>query len=137
MTGPGDLPATRREALALALDAYTTVTLTAEAVAAEQTYVAALAATGRSRLARAAGSAPDVPLSPEAAGAVVAAAREAGRIADPNRAIDWLSTFPAIVELALRAGSGSGGAGATPGRAGASAGSGAAAGAGAGGGQGA
>jgi hypothetical protein len=34
-------------------------------------------------------------------GAVDAAIEEAGRIADPHRAIDWLSTFPQVVLLAL------------------------------------
>jgi len=114
---PGDLPATRGEALAIALDAYATLTLAGEAVSDEWTYVAALAAAGRSRLARAAGPRPDALLPREVATAVVVVALEAGRIADPHRAIDWLSTFPAVVELAL-AGPGDGAAAPSPDRAG-------------------
>ena len=46
---------------------------------------------------------PDGPLAPDRAAAVDAACAEVGRITDPHRAIDWLSTFPAVVELALAA----------------------------------
>ena len=110
MPGLDELPATRGEALALALDAYEELGLVAEAVADEWTYVSQLGATGRARLARAAGSRPDVPLATDAATAVAAAAAEICLIADPHRAIDWLSTFPAVVELSL-SGSPAGGPG--------------------------
>jgi hypothetical protein len=106
---PVTLPATRGDALALALDAYEALALVAETVADEWTYVSGLAAAGRVRIARATGSPPELPLAVERATAVVTAAAEARRIVDPHRAIDWLSTFPAVVELALGAGSRSGG----------------------------
>jgi hypothetical protein len=40
-------------------------------------------------------------MSGERAGAIDAAIEEIGRIVDPHRAIDWLSTFPDLVALAL------------------------------------
>jgi hypothetical protein len=101
---PDELPATRGDALALALDAYAALGLVAEEIVDEWTYVSGLAATGRARLTRAAGSTPDVPLPADAARAVATAAAEVRLIADPHRAIDWLSTFPAVVELALGTG---------------------------------
>ena len=55
----------------------------------------ALAEAGRGRLRAAAGPDPEAALPPDRGAAVAAAADEAGRIADPHRAIDWLSTFPA------------------------------------------
>jgi hypothetical protein len=41
------------------------------------------------------------PLTPEAEAAVDEAIAEIGLIVDPHRAIDWLSTFPHVVGLAL------------------------------------
>jgi hypothetical protein len=99
-----ELPATRGDALALSLDAYAALGLLAETIADEWTYVSGLAATGRARLSRAAGPATDAPLEVDAARAVVTAAAEVRLITDPHRAIDWLSTFPAVVELALGTG---------------------------------
>ena len=49
-------------------------------------------------LARARGA---EPASPEVVTAVELAADECAHIADPHRAIDWLSTFPQVVLLAL------------------------------------
>jgi hypothetical protein len=72
-----------------------------EEIEDEWTYVTALAETGRRRIRAAAGSDPSAPLDPVIGLAVVAACAEAGRIVDPHRAIDWLSTFPAVVELGL------------------------------------
>ena len=46
---------------------------------------------------------PAAPLAPDRGAAVAAACAETARIVDPHRAIDWLSTFPAVVELALAA----------------------------------
>ncbi len=72
-----------------------------ETIEDEWTYVTALASAGRARLRAAAGLVPAAPLAPDRAAAVAAACEEVSRIVDPHRAIDWLSTFPAIVELAL------------------------------------
>ena len=107
MSDPDQLPPTRADALSLALDAYEALALVGEEVADEWIYVSALADAGRARLTRAAGQRPELPLARTEATAVAAAAAEVHRIADPHRAIDWLSTFPAVVELALGAAPGS------------------------------
>ena len=41
------------------------------------------------------------PIDPAAAAAIEGAIAEVGRIGDPHRAIDWLSTYPQIVLVAL------------------------------------
>jgi hypothetical protein len=41
------------------------------------------------------------PVDPASARAVDLAIEEAGLVTDPHRAIDWISTFPQIVRLAL------------------------------------
>jgi len=94
-------PASRGAALALALAAVDGLADLGETIEDEWTYVTALAEAGRSRLRAAAGRDAAAPLGREAADAVVAACAEVARIDDPHRAIDWLSTFPAVVELAL------------------------------------
>jgi hypothetical protein len=43
----------------------------------------------------------DEPADPAAERAVELASEEAGLITDPHRAIDWLSTYPELVALAL------------------------------------
>jgi hypothetical protein len=92
---------TRGAALASALAALDRLAALGEDVEDEWTYVTALAEAGRTRLRTAAGPDQGAPLAPARAAAVAAAANEAARITDPHRAIDWLSTFPAVVELAL------------------------------------
>ncbi len=89
----GDLLATALAGLALLAEL-------GETIEDEWTYVTKLAEMGRARL-RAAVPDPGARVSPATAAAIEALAGEAGRIADPHRAIDWLSTFPAVAELAL------------------------------------
>jgi len=114
-------PATRGEALAAALAALDALAELGETIEDEWTYVTALAEAGRSRLRAAAGIDSAALLAPDRGAAVVAACAETARIVDPHRAIDWLSTFPAVVELALGVpgaapgGSFGGAPGATPG----------------------
>ena len=96
-------PATRGTALAAALVAIEALAETGETIEDEWTYVTALAEVGRSRLRAAAGVDAAAPLPSDRGLAVAAACAETARIVDPHRAIDWLSTFPAIVELALAA----------------------------------
>jgi len=100
-----DIPpaATRGAALAAALVALERLDEVGESIEDEWSYVTALAEAGRSRLRTAAGVDPATPLDPDRAVAVAAACAEIARIVDPHRAIDWLSTFPAVVELALGA----------------------------------
>lgn len=95
--------ATRGAALAAALAALEALAELGETIEDEWTYVTALAEAGRSRLRAAVGVVPAAPLAPERGAAVAAACAEMSRIGDPHRAIDWLSTFPAVIELALGA----------------------------------
>ena len=111
---PSRVPAaTRGAALAAALVALERLAELGESIEDEWTYVTALAEAGRSRLRAAAGIDTAAPLAPRLGAAVTAACAETARIVDPHRAIDWLSTFPAIVELALAAPDGGPGAPAT------------------------
>jgi hypothetical protein len=105
--------ATRSAALAAALAALEALAELGETIEDEWTYVTALAEAGRSRLRAAAGAVPGALLALDRGAAVAAACVEASRIADPHRAIDWLSTFPAVVELALGTPDGAPGAGPT------------------------
>lgn len=104
-------PATRGTVLTAALTAFDALAELGETIEDEWTYVTALAEAGRSRLRAAAGADPEAPLAPERATAVAAACAETARITDPHRAIDWLSTFPAVVALALGTPDGAGPAG--------------------------
>jgi hypothetical protein len=84
-----------------AITAYDTLTEVGEAVDDEWTYIDDLSSSWRARLdevgrARA-GSAAD----PETGIAIERAIEEVGSIDDPHQAIDWLSTFPQVVLLAL------------------------------------
>jgi hypothetical protein len=89
------------DALERASAAYADLGELGEAVEDEWSYVTDLAATWVARLdavsaARGAEAVDDATL-----GAIDAAVEELGQIADPHRAIDWLSTFPQVVLLAL------------------------------------
>lgn len=70
-------------------------------VADEWQYVTDLAAAWTARLKVVSAQRGPEPIGPAVAAALEAAALEARRIADPHRAIDWLSTFPQIVLVAL------------------------------------
>lgn len=72
-----------------------------EAIDDAWTYVTDLAAAQRRRLDEIADRRAGERLATDRAAAIRLAIEEAGRIADPHRAIDWLSTFPDIVALAL------------------------------------
>ncbi len=98
---PDPATATRGAALTAALSALDALAELGEAIEDEWTYVTALADAGRARIRAAAGGDLDGPLAPDRAAAVEAASAETARITDAHRAIDWLSTFPAVVELAL------------------------------------
>ena len=92
---------TRGGALAAALAALDGLAELGETIEDEWTYVTGLTEAGRARLRAAAGSDLATPLPAERALAVATACAEVARITDPHRATDWLSTFPAVVELAL------------------------------------
>ncbi len=95
------VPTTRAEALSTALAALDALAELGETIEDEWSYVTALAEAGRARIRSATGPASSAALEPDRGVAVAAACAEVARITDPHRAIDWLSTFPAVVELAL------------------------------------
>ncbi len=77
-----------------------------EQVEDEWQYVADLRTVYRGRLSAVAselGARRDFTVTPELVAAVDAAVEETALIADPHRAIDWLSTLPQVVLLALGA----------------------------------
>jgi hypothetical protein len=88
-------------AVSRSLDALDALGLLGEAIDDEWSYVTDLVAAQRARLEAIDRRRGPDPLTVERATAVDLAIEEAGRIADPNRAIDWLSTFPDLVALAL------------------------------------
>jgi hypothetical protein len=95
MTGP-----TIHDTLILALDAYDRLGLLGEDIEDEWTYVTDLGAVWRARLEAVDASRGHEPAG-VAASAIDRAIAEVDTIEDPHRAIDWLSTFPQVVLLAL------------------------------------
>ena len=84
-----------------ALQAYAGLGELGESIEDEWSYVNDLAQSWEQRLAEVAADRP-ADVAPEAvAVAVDRAIHEIGLIEDPHRAIDWLSTFPQVVLLAL------------------------------------
>jgi hypothetical protein len=73
----------------------------AEADEEEWVYVNDLATAWRARLEACAAARGGEALAPIEQAAVERAIEEAGRISDPYRAVDWLSTFPQVVLTAL------------------------------------
>jgi len=89
------------ELIEAALTAYRALGELGEAVADEWQYVNDLVAVHSADLRSLAAASPGAEASPAAARAVQLAIEEIGLIEDPHRAIDWLSTFPQLVRLAL------------------------------------
>jgi hypothetical protein len=87
--------------IARALAAYDTLTALGEEIEDEWSYVNDLATAWRDRLEEVAGANAGAAIAPAADAAVDRAIDEIGLITDPHRAIDWLSTFPQVVLLAL------------------------------------
>ena len=79
-----------------ALDAYEALAALAEDVEDEWTYVTDLSAAWRARIESVIAVRGGEPLDAAALAAVERAIEEIGRISDPHRAIDWLSTFPQV-----------------------------------------
>jgi hypothetical protein len=84
-----------------ALDAYAQLAELGEEVEDEWSYIQDLTEAWRARFAGVVAQRGDDPLEPEVVAAVEAAIDEIARIADPHRAIDWLSTFPQVTLVAL------------------------------------
>ena len=89
------------DAIERALSAYAELTELGEDVEEERSYVNDLASAWRDHLEVVALARAGVSLDPVVDAAIDRAIDEIGRITDPHRAIDWLSTFPQVVLLAL------------------------------------
>ena len=92
-----DLTAAIEHALAALGD----LTSLGEEVDDEWQYVQDLAGSWRDRLELVAAGRGTEPLAPDAGSALMRLAGEARLVDDPHRAIDWLSTFPQAVLVAL------------------------------------
>ena len=92
---------TIRDLIDRALDAYAVLEELGEEIEDEWSYVADLSDAWRTRLDAIAAHHGAADASDEAGAAVDLAIDEIGRIEDPHRAIDWLSTFPQVVLLAI------------------------------------
>ena len=95
------MPATVADLVRRALAGFDALAATAEPVADEWQYVTDLDTVWRARLTRGRRRPRRRAGDPEAEAAIEALVAEAGRIADPHRAIDWLSTLPQVALAAL------------------------------------
>ena len=95
------MAATVSEAILEASTAYVALAELGETVEDEWSYVTDLTTAWRARFDAVAGARADEAIDPDTAAAVDAAIDEIAAIADPHRAIDWLSTFPQVILLAL------------------------------------
>ena len=89
------------DAIAAARPAYDDLTALAEDVEDEWSYVNDLAAAWTERFDAVAEARGHEPAGAGVAAAVPALAAEVARLDDPHRAIDWLSTFPQVLLIAL------------------------------------
>jgi hypothetical protein len=92
---------TIREAIGRSLDAYVALEELGEQIEDEWSYVTDLTDAWRTRLDEVVAQRGEAEASDEISVAVDLAIDEIGRIGDPHRAIDWLSTFPQVVLAAL------------------------------------
>ena len=95
------MPATVDDLVQRALAAFDALAATAEPVADEWQYVTDLDTVWRARLTAVATARGGEAATAETDAAISALANEAGGIADPHRAIDWLSTLPQVALAAL------------------------------------
>jgi hypothetical protein len=89
------------DAITAASAAYDELLERAEDVEDEWSYVNDLADAWRARLADVADARGGGPAGSGVADAVAALSAEARAIDDPHRAIDWLSTFPQVLRIAV------------------------------------
>ena len=92
---------TIQDAIGRALDAYESLSSLGETIDDEWTYVTDLASAWQDRLGAVAAARGSEAIDPVTAAAIDRAIDEVGRIEDPHRAIDWLSTFPQVILVAL------------------------------------
>ena len=93
--------ATVGDVIAGALAAYEVLLAKGEAIEDEWSYVNDLATAWRDRLGVVAAARGAEPAPPGVPAAVARACAEIDLITDPHRAIDWLSTFPQVLLVAL------------------------------------
>jgi len=94
-------PETIRDAIDRAGSAYDALAGLGEEIEDEWSYVTDLSEAWRTRFEAVVAARGDEALFAAATLAVDRAIDEIGRIEDPHRAIDWLSTYPQVVLLAL------------------------------------
>jgi len=92
---------TIRTALEPALEAYAALASLGEEIEDEWSYVNDLADAWRDRLESVLDRRGDTVATDAEAAAIERAIEETGLISDPHRAIDWLSTFPQVVLVAV------------------------------------
>jgi hypothetical protein len=92
---------TIHEAIGRSLDAYVVLEELGEQIEDEWSYVADLTDAWRTRLDEVVAHRGEAETPDETSVAIDLAIDEIGRIQDPQRAIDWLSTFPQVVLAAL------------------------------------
>jgi hypothetical protein len=88
-------------AIERALEAYAALAVLGEEIDDEWSYVQDLSEAWRGRLEAVVAVRGDEAVDPLVDEAIDRAIDEIGRIEDPHRAIDWLSTFPQVTLLAL------------------------------------
>jgi len=98
---PADLPTTVRTAIDRAIASCEALGLLGEDVEDEWQYVQDLGGAWLIRLDDSAAARGDDAISAEVGAAIDRACAEAALITDPHRAIDWLSTLPQVVLVAL------------------------------------
>lgn len=84
-----------------ATEAYAALELLGEEIEDEWTYVTDLEAAWLARLGEVRSARGPERVEPATAAAIDRAIEEIGLVRDPHRAIDWLSTFPQVVLVAL------------------------------------
>jgi hypothetical protein len=89
------------DAIAAAQPAYDALADLAEDVEDEWSYINDLAGAWRERLEEVSAARGHEPAARFVAAAIDALATEAAAVDDPHRAIDWLSTYPQVVLIAL------------------------------------
>ena len=89
-------------ALDRALEAYGALSELGESIDDEWSYVNDLGDAWRARLEAVDATRGEEPIGDEVEMAIDRAIEEVGLIEDAHRAIDWLSTFPQVVLIALR-----------------------------------
>jgi hypothetical protein len=103
MSEEARVPVTLASIVGRAIAGYEDLVRIGEEVEDEWAYVSDLSAAWSKRLEAEVESRGAEALAPEVVAAVDLAIEEARRISDPHRAIDWLSTFPQVVLVAMGA----------------------------------